>query len=48
MRVLAFAVCVPRDSDGDGITDDLDIIATMMVFRRIEAQVTNFIAYNIY
>jgi hypothetical protein len=26
MRVLAFyAVCVPRDSDGDGITDDLDV-----------------------
>jgi hypothetical protein len=23
MRVLAFAVCVPRD--GDGITDDLDL-----------------------
>jgi hypothetical protein len=31
MRVLAFAVCV-RDSDGDGITDDLDEIAIMMEY----------------
>jgi hypothetical protein len=48
MRVLAFyAVCVPRDSDGDGITDDLDVDSDNDgIPDNIELKVKCFIAYS--